>query len=79
MKKFLIVLSTGIFIFNIVVSAQNKHSQITKYPSYSGLVMAGYQGWFRAPKDGLMYPDETRISLDMWPDVSEYEKHIRQV
>ena len=36
--------------------------------------MAGYQGWFRAPKDDLMYPDETKISIDMWPDVSEYEK-----
>jgi hypothetical protein len=36
--------------------------------------MAGYQGWFRAPKDGIMYSDENKIRIDMWPDVSEYEK-----
>ena len=36
--------------------------------------MAGYQGWFRVGRDGQMYPDETRIRIDMWPDVSEYEK-----
>jgi hypothetical protein len=44
------------------------------YPSYKGLIMAGYQGWFRAPEDGVMYPDETKVRIDMWPDVSEYEK-----
>lgn len=42
--------------------------------SYKGLVMAGYQGWFRTPKDGVLYPDENKIRIDMWPDVSEYEK-----
>jgi hypothetical protein len=62
------------FIFSYGISAQNKHSEITDYPTYKGLVMAGYQGWFRAPKDGLMYPDEAMIKIDMWPDVSEYEK-----
>ena len=36
--------------------------------------MAGYQGWFHASEDGKMYPDAARISIDMWPDVSEYEK-----
>jgi hypothetical protein len=36
--------------------------------------MAGYQGWFRPQKDGISYPDETQIRIDMWPDVSEYEK-----
>jgi hypothetical protein len=36
--------------------------------------MAGYQGWFRAPADGVMYPDEMKVHIDMWPDVSEYEK-----
>jgi hypothetical protein len=54
--------------------AQNKHSKDSKFPNYKGLVMAGYQGWFRAPKDGLMYPDENKIRIDMWPDVSEYQK-----
>lgn len=31
------------------VSAQTKHSTTTKYPSYKGLIMAGYQGWFVNP------------------------------
>ncbi len=53
---------------------KNKHSSVSKYPSYTGLVMAGYQGWFRAPKDGVMYPDENKIRIDMWPELLEYEK-----
>ncbi len=55
-------------------AAQSKHSKETKYSSYNGLVMAGYQGWFRAPKEGIMYPDENKVRIDMWPEVAEYEK-----
>ena len=51
-----------------------KHSKTTKYPSYKGLVMAGYQGWFHQPGKGVMYPDGNSVRIDMWPDVSEYEK-----
>jgi hypothetical protein len=51
-----------------------KHAKQTNYPAYKGLIMAGYQGWFREAKDGMLYPDETKIRIDMWPDVSEYEK-----
>jgi hypothetical protein len=54
--------------------AQSRHSTNTLYPDYRGLIMAGYQGWFRAPADGVMYPDETKVRIDMWPDVNEYEK-----
>lgn len=56
-----------------------------KYDSYKGLAMAGYQGWFSAPgdgsdrgwyhywgKDGSFRPGSCKI--DMWPDVSEYDK-----
>ncbi len=62
----------------LVVTAQTwarpVHSEKTLYPSYKGLVMAGYQGWFGAPRDGTMYPDENKIRIDMWPDVSEYSQ-----
>jgi len=59
--------------------AQNRHNKTTLYPSYKGLIMAGYQGWFRAAGDGTKatryaYGNEQRSGLDMWPDVTEYEK-----
>ncbi|WP_235298722.1 glycoside hydrolase family 71/99-like protein [Portibacter marinus] len=62
---------------------QNKHDKNTMYPSYDGLVMAGYQGWFRTPQDGtgskyVHYGDgdfnPSNVTIDFWPDVSEYEK-----
>jgi len=59
--------------------AQSRHSKNTIYPSYKGLIMAGYQGWFRAAGDGTKttryaYGNEERSGIDMWPDVSEYQK-----
>lgn len=54
------------------------------YPSYKGLVMAGYQGWFAAEgddsergwyhyqKQGQFQPGQSTI--DFWPDVSDYPK-----
>ena len=66
------------------LNAQNKHGKSTKYPSYKGLVMAGYQGWFRAPGDGSGIGwghygrggkfDAEHNTIDFWPDVSDYEK-----
>src|SRR5579864_4312881 len=66
------------------VSAQSKHSSGSRYPSYNGLIMCGYQGWFRAPEDGAHEGwghyaaggkfDTANVHLDFWPDVSEYEK-----
>ncbi|MDR0559764.1 MAG: GDSL-type esterase/lipase family protein [Prevotellaceae bacterium] len=56
-----------------------------RYDSYKGLAMAGYQGWFSCPGDGsdrgwyhyagrngLFQPGT--CTIDMWPDVSEYDK-----
>ena len=75
-KKTLIYLLSALFLQAALmqISAQTKHSKTTKYPSYKGLAMAGYQGWFRAPENGIMYPDADKLRLDMWPDVREYEK-----
>ena len=52
----------------------SKHSPETMYPTYDGLIMAGYQGWFRVGRNGQMYPSAAQIKIDMWPDVSEYEQ-----
>lgn len=54
------------------------------YNSYTGLVMAGYQGWFAAEGDdsrrGWYHYEKGGCgfepgcsTIDMWPDVSEYE------
>lgn len=63
--------------------AQSKHGSTTLHPSYRGLVMAGYQGWFRAEGDssgeGWVHYGRNRkfdpesVTIDFWPDVSEYE------
>lgn len=54
------------------------------YPSFNGLVMAGYQGWFTAEGDGANrgwhhYGKNGQFkpgmsTIDFWPDVSEYKK-----
>ncbi len=73
MKKTGILTMAGLWLVFMCVAGQ-KHAETTKYTSYKGLVMAGYQGWFNKPRDGgIMYPDENKIRIDMWPDVSEYE------
>lgn len=55
-----------------------------KYDSYKGLALAGYQGWFSCPGDGsdrgwYHYLGRNGFkpgscTIDMWPDVSEYDK-----
>ncbi|MBQ8673175.1 MAG: xylosidase [Bacteroides sp.] len=83
MKK---ILFLTLFLYGMatLLHAQSKHSKETLYPTYNGLIMAGYQGWFRAPGDGSKQGfghygvgkafDETHCTIDIWPDVSEYEK-----
>lgn len=74
MKKNIISIIVCFLLLSTTLFAKSKHSQQTKYPSYKGLVMAGYQGWFRTPKNEVMYPDEKQMRIDMWPDVREYKK-----
>ena len=62
----------------------SKHSSSSAFPSYKGLVMAGYQGWFNAPDDGagrgwnhyVAHGDFApgNCKIDLWPDVSEYSR-----
>jgi hypothetical protein len=71
--------SVACFFFSFI-TAQSKHAPNSKYASFKGLVMAGYQGWFRAEGDGTntgfshYFRNEERCGIDMWPDVSEYKK-----
>lgn len=75
MKKLIVLFLIELAI--IQVEAQ-------KHPSYKGLVMAGYQGWFNTPEDGdnrgwhhLGKNDALKpgsCNIDLWPDVSEYSK-----
>jgi hypothetical protein len=64
-------------------SAGTRHSPSSRYPSYEGRIMSGYQGWFRAEGDGsgrgwVHYGrgkfDPDNCTVDLWPDVSEYKK-----
>ncbi len=84
MKKLSRLFIIIITFSSLCVSGQTKHGKTTLYKSYKGLVMAGYQGWFRADGDvsgngwghfgrnGKF--DEEHNTIDFWPDVSDYEK-----
>ncbi|MFY0626738.1 MAG: xylosidase [Reichenbachiella sp.] len=68
----------------LMLNGQSKHGPIGEYSSYKGRVMAGYQGWFRAPGDGSGTKwghyghggkfDAEHNTIDFWPDVSDYKK-----
>ena len=84
MKRVLIVLAL-VVCWSAPAHAGSKHSPSSRFPSYRGLVMCGYQGWFRAEGDGsgqgwVHYSvrrdkmDAANVHVDLWPDVSEYEK-----
>jgi len=68
----------------ITTDAEVKHAASSRFPSYEGRVMCGYQGWFRAEGDGSgegwsHYSERgpltaTNLHPDFWPDMAEYEK-----
>ena len=83
MKKCLVLLAClGCFL--PIIHAENKHSPASRYPSYEGRVMCGYQAWFRADGDGsgegwVHYGTRGKfgpanLHVDLWPDVSEYKQ-----
>ena len=69
---------------DVIDCSAPRHSAKSRFPSYNGLLMAGYQGWFNAPDDGAgrgwnhyhaagpLEPGNCKF--DLWPDVSEYAK-----
>lgn len=66
------------------LAAQRKHSKTSRFASYKGLLMAGYQGWHNAPDDGAgrgWYHYQSRgkfepgsTNVDLWPEVTEQPK-----
>jgi len=67
-------------------TAQNKHATQSKFMSYKGLIMAGYQGWFNAEGDGVNRGwthyskrgkfEDGSCTIDYWPEMDEYKvKH----
>ncbi len=67
--------------------AQSKHASKSKFMSYKGLVMAGYQGWFSCEGDGsdrgwTHYADrgvfeDGNSKIDFLPEMSEYTKKYK--
>jgi len=72
-----------VMLLNISALAQNKHATHSKYMTYKGLAMAGYQGWFNCEGDGAdrgwtHYKkngkfEDGSCTIDFWPEMDEYE------
>lgn len=79
-KRILFLLTILCCTFSYGNAQKSKHATETHYPSYKGMIMAGYQGWFRGPDRNFGHYgtggkfDENHCKIDAWPDVSEYEK-----
>lgn len=65
------------------VDDKNKHATKSKFMSYKGLIMAGYQGWFNAEGDGADRGwthywkrgkfEDGSCTIDYWPEMDEYK------
>ena len=79
--KFLTVLFL-LFLQNSIITAEKYYATTSRFMSYKGLTMAGYQGWFNAPEDGAgrgwnHYTKNNefipgKCKFDFWPDMTEY-------
>ena len=80
--KFLIV-SALLLLQTSILSAGRHYASASRFMSYKGLTMAGYQGWFNAPEDGAgrgwnHYTKNNefrpgKCTIDFWPDMTEYK------
>lgn len=83
MKNKIVLTGLIIILICINISARTKHAQKSKFMSYKGLVMAGYQGWFNCEGDGAgrgwtHYNKDGKFedgscTIDLWPEMDEYE------
>jgi len=70
--------------FFLLASNPATYAQNTTRGSLTGLVLVGYQGWFRCPSDGAPKsgwahwskgtPTPTTMAVDLYPDTSELDK-----
>jgi hypothetical protein len=79
------LLLTGIVLMLLCthVNAQSKHAKESRFMSYKGLVMAGYQGWFNCEGDGADRGwagydkrgkfEDGKCTIDFWPEMDEYK------
>ncbi len=82
MYRKIIFLSLVLFCFSFAHS-QTKHAEKSKFMSYKGLVMAGYQGWFNCEGDGANRGwthyakgktfEDGSCKIDFWPEMDEYK------
>ncbi len=81
MKNIVLVIISLCFCTSSI--AQTKHASKSKYMTYKGLVMAGYQGWFNCEGDGANrgwshYSKKEKFvdgkcTIDLWPEMDEYK------
>jgi len=81
MKKhaYIVLMLLASLLFSSTSNAQD----IVDPTTLNNKIMAGYQGWFGAPGDGSGHSwihwggptiNADNISIDMWPDLREYEE-----
>jgi glycoprotein endo-alpha-1,2-mannosidase len=83
MKNQIIICGLLILLSGLYLPAQTKHSVKSKFMTYNGLVMAGYQGWFNCEGDGAgrgwtHYSkngkfEDGSCTIDFWPEINEYK------
>ncbi|WP_144393352.1 hypothetical protein [Pleionea sediminis] len=79
-----LVLYNGSSVIRAIYTAQSKDTVDSS--TLNNKIMAGYQGWFNAQGDGANRgwrhwsnrsgnkPDANNITIDMWPDLREYDR-----
>jgi glycoprotein endo-alpha-1,2-mannosidase len=83
MNKYFLLSGIVMALFCCSVNVQTKHASTSKYKTYKGLVMAGYQGWFNCEGDGANRGwthyskggkfEDGSCTIDLWPEMNEYE------